>query len=274
MPERLVKIGPIAVGEGQPLLVIAGPCVIESRELCMRIAETMKDICRRVGLPCIFKASYDKANRTSINSFRGPGQQEGLKILDEIRRAFDLPVLSDVHSAGECAAAGQALDVLQRPAFLCRQTDLVVAAASTGKPLNIKKAQFMAPEDMANVAGKARAAGNESVMLTERGTSFGYRRLINDMRAIPIMQSLGCPVIFDGTHSVQEPGGRGESSGGERRMVATLCLAATAAGADGLFLEVHPDPDKALSDAATMLPLTQVEALLKKAAEIRRVAAS
>jgi len=263
--ERVVKIGAVRVGEKQPPALIAGPCVIESAELCFRIAEQAEAVCRRVGVPYIFKASYDKANRTSVESFRGPGLEAGLRVLEEVRRRFGVPVVSDVHRPEECGAAGEVLDVLQIPAFLCRQTDLVLAAARTGRPLNIKKAQFMAPEDMGPVAAKAASAGRGGVMLTERGTSFGYHRLISDMRAIPRMQSLGFPVIFDATHSVQEPGGRGDRSGGEREMVETLALSAAAAGADGLFVEVHPTPERALSDAASMLALERLEGLLRKA---------
>jgi len=271
MATPVVEIGDLRLGGREPLVLVAGPCVIESRDLCLKIAGEMKRLCERLKVPYIFKASYDKANRTSVNSFRGPGMEEGLRILEEVRRQFRVPVLSDVHLPGQCAPAGAVLDVLQIPAFLCRQTDLVTAAAETGKPLNIKKAQFMAPEDMANVCGKARAAGNDRVILTERGTSFGYRRLVNDMRAIPRMQALGCPVLFDGTHSVQEPGGQGDRSGGDREMAVPLSLAASAAGADGLFLEVHPEPEKALSDAAAMLPLSAVSDLLAKAKRIREV---
>lgn len=269
MSGHIVDIRGAPVGAGNPLLVIAGPCVIETRELCLRVAEEMRAICARMGLPYVFKASFDKANRTSSASFRGPGLDAGLRVLEEVRRATGAPVLSDVHEPAQCPPAAQALDVLQIPAFLCRQTDLIVAAARTGKPLNIKKAQFMAPEDMGNVCAKARAAGNDRILLTERGTIFGYHRLINDMRAIPRMQALGCPVVFDGTHSVQEPGGQGDRSGGDRAMIGPLSLAAVAAGADALFLEVHPEPEHALSDAASMLALSQVEPLLRKAARVR-----
>ena len=271
MTKRLVEIGDIRLGEGEPLALVAGPCVIESREICLRIAESVKGLSVHLGIPYIFKASYDKANRTSLKSFRGPGIEEGLRILEEVRRQFDVPVLSDVHLPDECSRAAEVLDVLQIPAFLSRQTDLVTKAAATGTPLNIKKAQFMAPEDMAHVCAKARAAGNERIILTERGTSFGYHRLVNDMRAIARMQALGCPVLFDGTHSTQEPGGQGDRSGGERAMAIPLSLAAVAAGADGLFLEVHPAPEKALSDAATMLPVSELEDLLRKATRIREV---
>ena len=271
MTKRLVEIGDIRLGEGEPLALVAGPCVIESREICLRIAESVKGLSVHLGIPYIFKASYDKANRTSLKSFRGPGIEEGLRILEEVRRQFDVPVLSDVHLPDECSRAAEVLDVLQIPAFLSRQTDLVTKAAATGTPLNIKKAQFMAPEDMAHVCAKARAAGNERIILTERGTSFGYHRLVNDMRAIARMQALGCPVLFDGTHSTQEPGGQGDRSGGERAMAIPLSLAAVAAGADGLVLEVHPTPEKALSDAATMLPVSELEDLLRKATRIREV---
>jgi 2-dehydro-3-deoxyphosphooctonate aldolase (KDO 8-P synthase) len=268
---RRVEISGVETGEGRPLLLIAGPCVMESRELCLRIAENVKRVCEELGLPFIFKASFDKANRSAAGTFRGPGLEEGLKTLADLRREVGVPVLSDVHLPEQCAPAAEVLDVLQIPAFLCRQTDLVVAAARTGKPLNIKKAQFMAPEDMGNIRDKARSAGNDRILLTERGTVFGYHRLVNDMRAIPKMQALGCPVIFDGTHSVQEPGGQGDRSGGERKMVLPLSLAGVAAGADGLFLEVHPDPDKALSDAASMLPLDALKPLLEKAVRIREI---
>jgi 2-dehydro-3-deoxyphosphooctonate aldolase (KDO 8-P synthase) len=271
LAERIVQIGPVRVGGGLPLALIAGPCVIETRDLCLRIAERAAEAARRAGAPYIFKASYDKANRTSIDAYRGPGLEAGLRILEDVRKAFGVPVLSDVHRPEECAPAGQVLDILQIPAFLCRQTDLVVAAARAGRPLNIKKAQFMAPEDMGPVVAKAAAAGCRQVVLTDRGVSFGYRRLISDMRAIPRMQALGCPVVFDATHSVQEPGGKGDRSGGEREMAGTLALAAVAAGADGVFIETHPDPEKALSDAATMLPLDRLEALLVKARAIREV---
>ena len=271
MSQRRLNISGLTFGSGLPLLLVAGPCVIESRELCLSIAETMKDLCARLGVPYVFKASYDKANRTSDASFRGPGLEAGLRILEEVRAQFDVPVLSDLHWIEQCKPASEVLDVLQIPAFLCRQTDLIVAAARTGKPLNIKKAQFMAAEDMGNVRAKAAGAGNEQVILTERGTSFGYHQLVADMRSIPRMQALGAPVLFDATHSVQEPGGQGDRSGGSRDMVVPLALAAVAAGADGLFLEVHPEPEKGLSDAATMLPLSSVEDLLAKSIRIREV---
>jgi 2-dehydro-3-deoxyphosphooctonate aldolase (KDO 8-P synthase) len=271
MEERLIMIGDVAIGDGRPLALIAGPCVIESRDGCLAIAEVARDICAKVGVPYIFKASFDKANRTSVDSYRGPGIEEGLRILEDVRAAIGVPVLSDVHWPEQCAIAAEVLDILQIPAFLARQTDLVVAAGKTGKPVNVKKAQFMAPSDMAPVCEKIRSTGNHQIALTDRGTAFGYNRLVSDMRSIPRMQALGCPVIFDATHSVQEPGGQGTHSGGERDMVETLSLAAIAAGADALFLETHPDPDNGLCDIATMLPLSQLAPLLSKAAAIRQV---
>lgn len=269
MNDRAVTIGDVTLGEGYPLILVAGPCVIESRDLCMKIAEEMSALCKKADVPYIFKSSYDKANRTAIRSFRGPGIDEGLRILEDVRRAFDIPILSDVHLPRECEPAGQALDALQIPAFLSRQTDLLIAAARTGKPVNVKKAQFMAPEDMAHVCTKIRESGNDAIVLTERGTAFGYHRLINDMCAVPRMQQLGYPVLFDATHSVQEPGGWGDRSGGEREMAVPLSLAAVAVGADGLFIEVHPEPERGLSDAATMLPLSALPGILDKATRIR-----
>jgi len=271
MAPSVVKIADVPLGAGAPLAVVAGPCVIESPDLCLRLAEAMKKLCDAAGVGYVFKASFDKANRTALDSFRGPGLDEGLAVLAKVRDEIGTPVLSDVHLPNQCAAAGQALDALQIPAFLCRQTDLIVAAAEAGKPLNIKKAQFMAPEDMANVCAKARESGNDRIVLTERGTFFGYRRLVNDMRSIPRMQALGRPVLFDATHSVQTPGGEGNRSGGEREMIAPLACAAVAAGADGLFLEVHPEPEKGLSDAASMLPLSEAAALIAKAKRIREI---
>lgn len=237
----------------------------------MTIAEKIKSVSQAISMPAIFKASYDKANRTSIHSFRGPGIEEGLRILEEVRAAFDLPVISDVHLPAECAPAAEVLDCLQIPAFLCRQTDLLTAVAATGKPVNVKKAQFMAPGDMANVCEKLRQSGNRAILLTERGTAFGYHCLVSDMRSIPRMQQLDCPVLFDATHSVMQPGGQGNCSGGEREMALPLALAAVAAGADGLFLETHPQPEQGLSDAATMLPLDALQPLLQKALRIREI---
>lgn len=257
-----VRINDISVGRGHPFLLIAGPCVIENPADTMEIARGLKNIAERLEIPFLFKASYDKANRTSIRSFRGPGLEKGLDALFEVRTRLGIPVISDIHLPSEAAAAAEVLDVLQIPAFLCRQTDLVVAAAKTNKPLNIKKGQFMAPWDMAHVVEKARWAGSREILLTERGTSFGYNNLVADMRSIPIMQEMGCPVIFDATHSVQLPGGAGGSSAGQRHYAPLLAKAAMAAGADGIFVEVHPDPDRALSDGPNSIRLDGVEHLL------------
>lgn len=233
---------------GSQLVFIAGPCVIENRELCVETAAFLKDISIQLKIPYIFKASFDKANRTSGNSFRGPGLESGLKILSDIKRKFDIPVVTDIHEAGQVEQAAKIVDILQIPAFLCRQTDLLLAAGQSGKVVNIKKGQFMSPENMKEAVDKVKSTGNKRVMLTERGTSFGYNNLIVDMRSLVIMRGMGVPVVFDATHSVQLPGGLGESSGGQRHFVATLACAAAAAGIDALFLEVHPRPDKALSD--------------------------
>lgn len=248
--------------------VIGGPCVIENRDMTMRVAEFFRDVSSRLGIPCIFKSSYDKANRTSIHSFRGPGLEEGLRILSEVRREVGIPVLTDVHSVAEVMPATEVIDVLQIPAFLARQTDLVVAAGLTGKPVNLKKAQFLAPWDMSQVIEKVRQTGNDKILVTERGTQFGYNNLVVDMRSIPILGESGCPVVFDATHSVQLPGGQGASSGGQRRYVGTLACAAVAAGAHGVFLEMHEDPDRALCDGPNSLRLAEVPPLLKKLLDI------
>jgi 2-dehydro-3-deoxyphosphooctonate aldolase (KDO 8-P synthase) len=257
-----VKIANFPLGGGN-LVIIAGPCVIDGAGLTLEIAHTLKQYAQELALPLIFKASYDKANRTSLTSFRGPGLAKGLAILARVKEEVGLPVLSDVHQVVDVAPAAEVLDVLQIPAFLCRQTDLVVAAAGTGKPLNIKKGQFMAPWDMAQVVAKARAAGNSQIFLTERGTSFGYNNLVVDMRSLAIMRNLNCPVVLDATHSVQLPGGQGSCSGGQREFVPLLARAGVAAGVDGIFLEVHPDPDKARCDGPNSLPLAAVPALLR-----------
>jgi len=254
----------IVVGGANPLLVIAGPCVIESEETCLQVAHSIQQICAAVGLPCVFKASFDKANRTSISSYRGPGLEKGLAILRSVKEKTGIAVLSDVHEPSQATPAAEVLDVLQVPAFLCRQTDLLVACADTGLPVNIKKGQFMDPAAMEHAARKVLSRGNSRILLCERGSCFGYNDLVVDMRSIPRMKALGYPVIFDATHSVQAPAGLGEKSGGDWRMAPTLAAAAVAAGADGVFLETHPDPSSALSDAATMLPLEEVEPLLKK----------
>jgi 2-dehydro-3-deoxyphosphooctonate aldolase (KDO 8-P synthase) len=269
---RIVKIGNVEVGGGRPLALIAGPCVIESRELCLEIAETVRDIAGELGIPYVFKASYDKANRTSGGSYRGPGAQEGLDILAEVREKVGVPVLTDVHEAGQAAEVAKVVDILQIPAFLCRQTDLVVASAETGKPVNIKKGQFLAPWDMKNVVQKFESTGNHNLMLTERGASFGYNTLVVDMCSLPIMRSMGYPVVFDATHSVQRPGGQGNASGGAREFIPHLVRAAVAVGVDALFLEVHPEPEKAMSDAASMLKLSDLRAVLESAKRISEAA--
>lgn len=248
---------------GEGLFFILGPCVIESAELALTVASAVKETATRLGIPVIFKSSYDKANRTSIASFRGPGLDEGLKVLSEVKSRFGLPVISDVHSVEEARAASEVLDIIQVPAFLCRQTDIVCAVADTGRAVNVKKGQFMAPWDMKNVVEKIAARGNKNIILTERGSSFGYNNLVADMRSIGVMRSFGYPVVFDATHSVQLPGGQGTSSGGQREFVPVLAKAAVAAGADGVFLEVHPSPDSALCDGPNSWPLSELEELLK-----------
>ncbi len=264
----MAQIGLVKIGVGHPLGLIAGPCVIESRAHTLRLAEDLRDICGRVGVPFIFKASYDKANRTSIHSDRGPGLEKGLLILDEVRREVGVPVLSDIHEPAQAAPAGEVLDCLQIPAFLCRQTDLLVAAAKTGRCVNVKKGQFMSPDEMSNVANKLTESGCAGFTLTERGTFFGYHRLVNDMTAIGKMQAYA-PVVFDATHSCQLPGAAGTVTGGQREYAGTLASAAVAAGADALFMEVHNDPDHAKSDPATVYPLEKFEALLRR---IKRIA--
>jgi 2-dehydro-3-deoxyphosphooctonate aldolase (KDO 8-P synthase) len=262
-----------------PLRLIAGPCVIENRDLVLRVAEEVSDLCRALGVEYVFKASFDKANRSSGKSFRGPGPEEGLAILAEVRERFGVPVLTDIHESHQAAAAAQAVDVLQIPAFLCRQTDLLEAAAKavagTTKVVNVKKGQFLAPWDMAQVVHKMAEFGldpaSDRLWLTERGSSFGYNTLVVDYRGIPQMQALGCPVIFDATHAVQQPGGRGTSTGGQREFVAPLARAAVAVGVDGLFMETHPDPDNALSDGPNMVPLHRLEALLSQLMALRQV---
>jgi 2-dehydro-3-deoxyphosphooctonate aldolase (KDO 8-P synthase) len=251
--------------------LIGGPCVLESEALALRIAQFLKETCEGLGINYIFKSSYDKANRTSIRSYRGPGLEEGLSILARIRRETEIPVLTDVHSVSEAERAAQVVDVLQVPAFLARQTDLLVAAGKTGKAVNVKKAQFLAPWDMAQVIEKIRSTGNEQILLTERGTQFGYNNLVVDMRSIPILKELGTPVVFDATHSVQLPGGQGTCSGGQRQYVAPLAHAAVAAGVDGVFFEVHENPDEALCDGPNSLPLSWVPSLLTTLLEIYRV---
>lgn len=259
---RRVPIRDFCIGEGQPLVVMCGPCVIESEDHCLKAAEELKRIFAPRKMRLIFKSSFDKANRSSIRSFRGPGLQEGLRILERVSRELDLPIVTDIHTPEDAAAAGEVCDILQIPAFLCRQTDMLVAAAQTGRIVSVKKGQFMAPWDMGNVVEKVHATGNPKVILVDRGTTFGYNYLVNDMRCIPIMQKLGVPVCFDATHSVQIPGGKGNASGGEREFIAPLAKAAIAAGADCLFMEAHPDPAHAKSDADSVLDFKALPDLL------------
>lgn len=259
-----MKLCGFEVGLDKPLFLIAGPCVVESRQLAMDVAGELKAICAEVGVPFIFKASYDKANRSSIKSFRGLGMDKGLEILGDVRREIGVPVLTDVHDASEIAAVAAVVDVLQTPAFLCRQTDFICAVASSGKPVNIKKGQFLAPADMKNVVDKARSASNaDNIMVCERGATFGYNNLISDMRGLMVMRDTGCPVVFDATHSVQLPGGQGHASGGERKFVPVLARAAVASGIAGIFMETHPNPEKALSDGPNAWPLQHMKVLLQ-----------
>ena len=267
---RLAKVGnTVTVGSGRPLTLIAGPCVIENRDLVFEVAEAVNAVCKKLGVQYIFKASFDKANRTSASTFRGPGVTAGLAVLQEVKDKLGLPVLTDIHESSHVEQVAEVVDVLQIPAFLCRQTDLLMAAAATGKAINVKKGQFLSPQEMSQVAQKLRTAGVENLMLTERGNSFGYNTLVVDFRSLPQLQSFGCPVIFDATHSVQQPGGQGGTSGGQREYVAPLARAAVAVGVDGLFMEIHPNPDKALSDGPNMLPLHRLEPLLKQLLAIR-----
>jgi 2-dehydro-3-deoxyphosphooctonate aldolase (KDO 8-P synthase) len=268
---RPVRIGGVQFGGGAPLALIAGPCVLESAEHALAMARSLQEVAGRVGVGLVFKASYDKANRSSIRSFRGPGLEEGLAVLGQVRKETGVPVLSDVHRPEEAAPAAEVLDCLQVPAFLSRQTDMLLAAGETGKPVAVKKGQFLAPWDMAGAVGKIESTGNRQVLLTERGVSFGYNNLVSDLRALPTMRGLGVPVIYDGTHSVQLPGGQGEASGGEREFVAPLARAAAGAGVDGLFLEVHDAPDRAPCDGPNMVPLAELEALLRSVTAIDRL---
>jgi 2-dehydro-3-deoxyphosphooctonate aldolase (KDO 8-P synthase) len=260
-----VRIGNVSIGGSQPLALIAGPCMLESENLAYEVAREVKSICEELGIPYIFKASFDKANRLSVTSPRGPGIATGLETLARIRSDFGVPVLTDVHEVCQVEETVQVVDALQIPAFLCRQTDLVLAAAKTGKAVNIKKGQFLSPYDMGNIVKKAASTGNENILLTERGSSFGYGNLVVDMRSFSIMRAFGYPVVFDATHSVQRPGGLGTATGGDREFVPDLIRAACAVGVDALFIEVHPDPKNALSDAATMLPLSSLKDVLAEA---------
>lgn len=266
-----VNIGNLTVGGNKGLFLLAGPCVIEDPDRTLMIGRRVKEICECVGIPYVFKASFDKANRSSYNSFRGPGLTEGLKILSHIKKELQVPVVSDIHSIEQIEPAAEVLDILQIPAFLCRQTDLVYGAAKTGKCISVKKGQFMAPLDMRNVLNKMLETGNENLMLTERGFSFGYNNLVVDMRSFPIMRSFGYPVVFDATHSVQLPGGAGTASSGQREFVANLARAAVASGIDGLFFEVHDNPEEALSDGPNMLYIEQLEELLTDLVAIDKI---
>lgn len=268
---HIINAGPYQVGPGQPLVLLAGPCVLEGYEHSLAIGQEVKRICEKLGMPYIFKASYDKANRSSYDSFRGPGLEEGLKQLAAIKKELGVPVVSDVHETSQVEKAAEVLDVIQIPAFLCRQTDLVYAAGRTGRCVNVKKGQFLAPWDMKNVISKLEAAGNRNILLTERGSSFGYNTLVTDMRGLAVMRELGYPVVMDATHSVQIPGGQGTSSGGQSQYVPHMARAAAAVGVDALFLEVHDDPSKALSDGPNMVRLDRLEKLLTDVLAIDRI---
>ncbi len=274
------KVSPVQIGNlecgatAQPLLVIAGPCVMESRDLTLRIAERLKEICESIGLPLVFKASFDKANRTSVTAFRGLGLDEGLRVLSEVATHFDIPTTTDIHLPEQASVVAEVCDLLQIPAFLARQTDLLLAAAKTQRAINVKKGQFMSPTDMQYVVEKLQVAGARNILLCERGTFFGYGRLVNDMQALSIMRDLGVPVVFDATHSVQQPGGLGGATGGNRKMVWPLARAAVAAGVDAVFLETHPEPDKSPSDGPNMVPLENVPELLAQLQAISQLTAS
>ncbi len=273
-PNASVAIGTVHVANAAPIVVFAGPCQMESREHALEMARALKDIARRLGIGLIFKSSFDKANRTSLAGKRGLGLEAALPVFAEIRQTLGLPIVTDVHEAQQCAALADVVDVLQIPAFLCRQTDLLIAAAVTGRVIKVKKGQFLAPWDMKNVVDKVVGSGNSNVLLTERGASFGYNTLVSDMRSLPIMAETGCPVIFDATHSVQQPGGQGASSGGDRRFVPVLARAAVAVGVAGLFIETHENPDAAPSDGPNMVPLAQFEGLMAQLIALDRVVKS
>jgi 2-dehydro-3-deoxyphosphooctonate aldolase (KDO 8-P synthase) len=272
-PNPIVAVGTARFGNAQPLALIAGPCALESRDHAFEMASALKEIATKIGIGFVYKTSFDKANRTSARSNRGIGLEAALPIFADLRQKLGVPILTDVHDVPQCARVAEAVDVLQIPAFLCRQTDLIVAAATTGRAINVKKGQFLAPWDMANVVAKVTSAGNSNVLVTERGASFGYNTLVSDMRALPILaRSTGAPVIFDATHSVQQPGGQGTSSGGEREFVPVLARAAVAVGVAGIFVETHQDPDKAPSDGPNMLPLNQMDGLLRRLIEFDKLA--
>src|SRR4030042_2833684 len=268
---REVKVGEIRIGRGQPLVLIAGPCVIESEEMTFRTAESLGEMSVELGMPLIFKSSFDKGNRSSLSSFRGPGIKKGLKVLGDVKKRFSLPITSDVHAVDQVEPAAEILDLLQIPALLCRQTDLISAASRTGKPVNVKKGQLLPPGEVKNITEKFVSTGNRNLLITERGSSFGYHNLVVDVRGFPIIRSLGTPVIFDVTHSLQLPGGEGSHSGGQREFAAPLMRAAVGAGVDGLFMEVHPEPDRALCDGPNMIALSELKELLKQAKAIHEL---
>ena len=268
---REVKVGEVRIGSGQPLVLIAGPCVIESEEMTFRTAESLQELSVELGMPLIFKSSFDKANRSSLSSFRGPGMKKGLKVLGDVKKRFSLPITSDVHAVDQVEPAAEILDLLQIPALLCRQTDLISAASKTGKPVNVKKGQFLSPWEVKNITEKFVSTGNRNLLITERGSSFGYHNLVVDVRGFPVIRSLGTPVIFDVTHSLQLPGGEGSHSGGQREFAAPLMRAAVGAGVDGLFMEVHPEPDRALCDGLNMIALSELKGLLRQAKAIHEL---
>lgn len=268
MTPKIIRVDGFEIGAGKPLALIAGPCVIEGRDSALRHASYLKEVTERVGIPFIYKSSYDKANRTSLESYRGPGIEEGLKILAQVKKEIGVPILTDVHEKEQVALAKEDVDILQIPAFLCRQTDFVIAVAKSKKVVNIKKGQFLAPWDLRHVVEKIVSTGNEQIMVTERGVSFGYNNLVVDMRSLVVLREFGYPVVFDATHSLQLPGGLGKASGGERKFIPALARAGVAVGVDALFMEVHEDPDRALSDGPNSLPLKEVEGLLKMVKEI------
>ncbi|MBK9585036.1 MAG: 3-deoxy-8-phosphooctulonate synthase [Alphaproteobacteria bacterium] len=274
MTEKTVKVGTIEIANSKPFVLIAGPCALESRDHAFEMCGALKQLTQQLGIPLIYKTSFDKANRTSIFGIRGIGMDKGLEVLSDIRKTFGVPVLTDVHQPAQCKDVGEIVDVLQIPAFLCRQTDLLIAAAKTGKAVNIKKGQFLAPWDMTNVAAKVSQSGNENILLCERGASFGYNTLVSDMRSIPIMAKTGYPVIYDATHSVQQPGGQGTASGGDREMVPVLARAAIAVGVAGVFMETHQDPDKAPSDGPNMVKLSVLPEILKTLLKLDNIAKS
>ncbi len=268
---REVNVGEVRIGRGQPLVLIAGPCVIENEQVTFRTAESLKELSVELGIPLIFKSSFDKANRSSLSSFRGPGIKKGLQVLEDVKKRFSLPVTSDVHAVDQVEPAAEVLDLLQIPAFLCRQTDLIFAASKTGKPVNVKKGQFLSPWEVKNITEKFVSTGNLNLLITERGSSFGYHNLVVDYRGLPVMRSFGYPVIFDVTHSLQLPGGEGSHSGGQREFAAPLIRAAVGTGVDGLLMEVHPEPDRALCDGPNMIALPELKELLRQAKAIHEL---